>query len=369
MFILMTRVFEFSPRTTLFGGAFLFTFYYVSFSVLVQPLLKGALASAEDVGGIRGTEDDDTTRMLTRTRPRSESKSRHYQRMNSVTSDDGDLGRTHRNNNSNGRNDTDANANAKADSSSLSPIPSEEPVPGNDRTLASSTPDDAFQTTSEHNHNDSLLQPLSPSSSTVDIISDDDEEDGARAGSSTSFADKAVEEMSLSEQFELIGTLKHFMIPLFWVYFGEYVINTGINPTLGFTSMTHTAFFEYASFTYQVGVFISRSSRSYIAIRQVYWFPILQMANVLLFLAQSIFGLVDLPYLWLTLVMWEGLLGGGTYVNVFHQVKTDTPKEYAEWGMGVVSLSDSFGIVLAAILSIYLECWLGEHNGVDTGGC
>ena len=59
-----------------------------------------------------------------------------------------------------------------------------------------------------------------------------------------------------------------------------------------------------------------------------------------------------MPSIWIAfiLILWEGLLGGGCYVNAFNQVIIDLPKKDHEWTIAFVSIADSIGISLAGFL-------------------
>jgi battenin len=47
------------------------------------------------------------------------------------------------------------------------------------------------------------------------------------------------------------------------------------------------------------------------------------------------------------LIIWEGLLGGGCYVNAFNMVSIEIPQKDREFSMGVVSIADGIGIAAA----------------------
>ncbi len=57
-------------------------------------------------------------------------------------------------------------------------------------------------------------------------------------------------------------------------------------------------------------------------------------------------------------VFWEGLLGGGVYVNVFAEIGERVEVEGREFALGAVSVADSAGIVLAGVGGVGLEGWL-----------
>ncbi|RLV94354.1 Protein BTN1 [Spathaspora sp. JA1] len=175
-----------------------------------------------------------------------------------------------------------------------------------------------------------------------------------------------------------------YMLPLTTVYISEYVINQGISPTLLFPldELPHWLFSSYRDiyvvygFLYQLGVFISRSSISFgVRIKNLYILSALQFVNVVITVNQSIY---DLPFskIWplLVLILYEGLLGGFSYVNTFVSVSEQTSKSKREFSMGCVSMSDSLGIVVAGCINWWLEvrlCGLQVERGRDwclTGG-
>lgn len=69
--------------------------------------------------------------------------------------------------------------------------------------------------------------------------------------------------------------------------------------------------------TYQIGVFISRSSLSLFSTDQIWLMSILQFFNVLFFTYQAIFMVIPNIWIIIGIVFWEGLLGGCCYVNTF----------------------------------------------------
>ena len=71
------------------------------------------------------------------------------------------------------------------------------------------------------------------------------------------------------------------------------------------------------------------------------------------------------------MVFWEGLLGGGVYVNAFAEVGEQVGAEggWREFSLGAVSVGDSAGIVVAGVVGLGLEgalCgWQVERLGRD----
>lgn len=159
-----------------------------------------------------------------------------------------------------------------------------------------------------------------------------------------------------------------YMTPLCLVYISEYVINQGISPTLLFPleELPRWLFRSYRDiyvvygFLYQLGVFISRSSVNFgVRIRHLYVMAGLQFLNVVITLSQSLY---DFPFsrIWflLVLVLYEGLLGGLSYINTFMLVSEEVPAHRREFSMGCVTISDSLGVMIAGCINYVLETQL-----------
>ncbi|SCU92657.1 LAFA_0F12024g1_1 [Lachancea sp. 'fantastica'] len=174
----------------------------------------------------------------------------------------------------------------------------------------------------------------------------------------------------------ILSLVAPYMLPLATVYLFEYLINQGVSPTLLFPldeKHSHPFFFHkyrdiYVTYgtLYQLGVFISRSSGSLFRIKRLYFLSVLQGINLGLAICQSWFYLVRSVYPVMFLVFFEGLLGGASYVHTFKNIidKVDTSER--EFSLGAVSMSDSFGVLLAAFIGITLEPKLCSHQ-VDNG--
>ncbi|ODV84434.1 hypothetical protein CANARDRAFT_29282 [[Candida] arabinofermentans NRRL YB-2248] len=170
-----------------------------------------------------------------------------------------------------------------------------------------------------------------------------------------------------SLQAHILATVKRikpyilpYMAPLFTVYVSEYIINQGISPVLLFPieempfANYRDAYVTYGTL-YQLGVFISRSSGSFIRVKRV-WIPsILQMFNLVICIIQALFVIIPNIYFLFVLIFYEGLLGGLSYVNTFMLASEKTSLYEREFAMGCVGISDSAGIVLAATLAMFIE--------------
>jgi battenin len=99
---------------------------------------------------------------------------------------------------------------------------------------------------------------------------------------------------------------------------------------------------------YQLGVFISRSSSSFIRIHNIYLPSILQFCILLFLIFQSLFVIIPSIYPLFIIIFCEGILGGLVYVNAFHEVQerehADGDREFA-LGAGISPL-ENFGLTV-----------------------
>ncbi|CAI2732482.1 unnamed protein product [Schistosoma spindalis] len=144
------------------------------------------------------------------------------------------------------------------------------------------------------------------------------------------------------------------------VYFFEYLINQSLFELLYFqnTRLTAPEQYRWYQVLYQTGVFLSRSSVSFIQFKTTWIMSLLQAMNFVICLLQVIYSYI--PYIWIMFIVifYEGCLGGLTYVNTFYNVLQETSPIYRESAMAMATVSDSIGVAGAGFLSIYLHNWL-----------
>lgn len=153
--------------------------------------------------------------------------------------------------------------------------------------------------------------------------------------------------------------LSTYMLPLALVYFSEFLINQGVLGTLTkFRDQKHYNIprtYRTFQFVYQIGVFVSRSSLSFIKIPALWLLATLQVLNLIFFILSSIFVLLPNRNTAILFVFWEGLLGGGTFVNAFYRLRTEAPESLREWCLATTTIADTSGVSLAAFLSLWVE--------------
>ncbi|KAM7534683.1 hypothetical protein Aperf_G00000116576 [Anoplocephala perfoliata] len=143
------------------------------------------------------------------------------------------------------------------------------------------------------------------------------------------------------------------------VYFFEYLINQALFELVYFENgMTQAQQYRWFQVTYQCGVFASRSSLKLFKVRRTWILAILQGLNFILFLIQVLRPYIVSIFAFFSLIAFEGILGGISYVNTFHRVLTVSDLNTREYTMSIAALSDSFGITGAAFAAIPLHNWL-----------
>ncbi|EGD82751.1 hypothetical protein PTSG_03402 [Salpingoeca rosetta] len=155
-----------------------------------------------------------------------------------------------------------------------------------------------------------------------------------------------------------------FMLPLFVVYWSEYMINQGIfeNMLWPHQHISTDAQYRLYQLLYQIGVFLSRSSLAIFALSSV-WIPaVVQMANFAVLFVEA--RVHFFPGIWLTCIwiIFEGLLGGLVYVNAFALISKRTKPEHREFSMSIASVADSCGIALAGACSLAINAYLRHHQ-------
>lgn len=163
-----------------------------------------------------------------------------------------------------------------------------------------------------------------------------------------------VPRQSFKDKINLVPGLMKYMIPLGLVYFFEYFINQGLYELVEFQGiwLSHPEQYRWLQVDYQIGVFISRSSVNLVTINKIWIMAVLQFFNVIILLFEALF--YYMPSIWLVFafVLWEGLLGGGAYVNTFYRMSTEIPRADRKVSLGIATMADSIGIALAGWLSM-----------------
>lgn len=157
------------------------------------------------------------------------------------------------------------------------------------------------------------------------------------------------------------------MANLSLVYFLEYTITTSFTVAnaqqiINLDSKREDEFvyenaFIIFNLCYQFGVFISRSSLSFVKIKRVWMITIAQgilftfyMLNATVFFCHNI-------YVLFFMMIFVGLMGGAQFVNVIYLIKQSDKlhKNDKELALNMTSMCNDAGILLASILSLVLS--------------
>ncbi|CAK9008602.1 Protein BTN1 [Durusdinium trenchii] len=192
----------------------------------------------------------------------------------------------------------------------------------------------------------------------------------SNASSEHSASEVITGQLSAKERFCFIAGLWPYMVPLFLVYAAEYTIQAGFWAAMGFPVTNRSsrhAWYKWANFTYQIGVFISRSSFVLICkSRKILWLGgILQVIMVGFFGAAATTPFGDW---WLIApALFVGFLGGGVYVGAFTLISQEQDPAFVELALSSASVADTFGIITANILGLIVQgCVFGQMKVLDT---
>ncbi|CAJ1443808.1 unnamed protein product [Effrenium voratum] len=203
--------------------------------------------------------------------------------------------------------------------------------------------------------------------------SSDDSESAISEGSAStehSESEVATGKLTSKERFTFILSLWPYTLPLFVVYAAEYTIQSGFWAAMGFPVTNHTSrvhWYKWSNFTYQVGVFISRSLFVLICkSRKILWTGAgLQIVMAVFFglAATKPFG----NWWLLAPAFVTGLLGGGVYVGAFSLIAQEQHPAYVELALSSASVADTFGMILANVLGLIAQgCIFGQMQITDT---
>ncbi|XP_037034003.1 battenin isoform X2 [Bradysia coprophila] len=166
--------------------------------------------------------------------------------------------------------------------------------------------------------------------------------------------DADVASFGIKEKVMYLPSLMKYMIPITMVYFLEYFINQGLFELVYFPNiwLDKKSQYRWLQVDYQLGVFVSRSSVNFVTLEKIWLMSVFQFFNVIIILLEVIY--FYMPSIWIifAVVFWEGLLGGGAYVNTFYRMSKEVPLSKRKFALGVVPIGDAIGIALAGVAAI-----------------
>lgn len=167
-------------------------------------------------------------------------------------------------------------------------------------------------------------------------------------------SDGSSDKFTIGDKIRFIPTLLKYMLPLGLVYLFEYFINQGLFELIFFDNIwiDQSTQYRWLHVDYQIGVFISRSSVNVFQLNRIWIMSVFQFANILLLLTEVVTFVTPSIWIVFVVVLWEGLLGGGAYVNTFYRMSKEIPANRMKFAMGIVPVSDAIGIALAGALAM-----------------
>ncbi|PSN31286.1 hypothetical protein C0J52_22287, partial [Blattella germanica] len=168
------------------------------------------------------------------------------------------------------------------------------------------------------------------------------------------------ESLTLKEKICMIPGLLRYMVPLTLVYLFEYFVNQGLYELIYFPNIWLTQEEQYRWFQvdYQIGAFLSRSSVNLTFNRRIWILAVIQFFNMVFFVFEAMYLFVPSIWIILTVILWEGLLGGATYVNTFYRISMEVSPEKRGFAMGLTSISDAIGIGFAGAIAVPVHNFL-----------
>eukprot|EP01084_Bolivina_argentea_P258221 435231_1 len=171
---------------------------------------------------------------------------------------------------------------------------------------------------------------------------------------------------------KMLMSLWRIAFALFLVYFCEYTMMTGTWSSMGthiHEESSRQEFYTYSNWCYQTGVWISRTWGILLPVTKplhLWYMSFSQLFLLLFFLAVCYWrfwtGVSIYP-----LCIVAGLFGGATYVNAFALVSRMVPANIKERIIGGISVSDTFGIVMADIAGLFIQGCMYRHHSIPGG--
>ncbi|KAF0717441.1 Aste57867_2294 [Aphanomyces stellatus] len=159
-----------------------------------------------------------------------------------------------------------------------------------------------------------------------------------------------------------------YMLPLVLVYAAEYAMMAGTWAAIGFPIADPAAralFYRDAGFTYQIGVFVARSSGTWLRLQRRSLL-LLALMQVVLFVFFYAVACVQPPQLYnfglLLPCFVVGCVGGLVYVNAF-TLLSDEVLDHKEFALAAASVSMNMGVLSADITSLFIQgCLYSMHR-------
>ena len=153
------------------------------------------------------------------------------------------------------------------------------------------------------------------------------------------------------------------------VFFAEYVMQSGVWSAIGFppdSSSAREEFYAYANWSYQLGVFLSRSSGMLFqpSLTMLWYLPLLQTLLLGFFWVDAI---VELWYGYSLLVLCviAGLAGGAIYVHGFKLLSASQQSNTRELACSSAIVASDLGVLIGSIAGLYIQACIYARQDID----
>uniref|UniRef100_A0A0K0DAR1 Battenin n=1 Tax=Angiostrongylus cantonensis TaxID=6313 RepID=A0A0K0DAR1_ANGCA len=173
------------------------------------------------------------------------------------------------------------------------------------------------------------------------------------------------------QRLKVIQGLLRYIIPLASVYVTEFVINQGLLELIIFDcqhsfgtsprsqykwfQVHYLSAFHKGTVMYPIGVFVSRSSIKLVQLNMIsiaFLLPLLQFLNMVFLIFNAIYAFVPHFGVMCAIILYEGLIGGASYVNTFYHIHKKVDASIREFALSTVIIGDTIGLLIAGILAI-----------------
>ncbi|KAF0698702.1 Aste57867_10702 [Aphanomyces stellatus] len=185
---------------------------------------------------------------------------------------------------------------------------------------------------------------------------------------STLLPSPELQPLGFKDGVRLTLSLWPYMVPLFIVYAAEYSSMAGTWAAIGFPlddAEARTHFYRNAGFAYQGGVFLARSSGTWIRLQRwsIMALSLLQVALFGFFFAVATYTPHAIyNYGLIVPCIITGIIGGLVYVNSFTLLADEVP-HYKEFALAASSVAMNVGVLVADVAGLYIQgCLYAMHR-------
>ena len=186
---------------------------------------------------------------------------------------------------------------------------------------------------------------------------------------------------SWREKFAIAREIFPCITFLYVAYYSGYLANQGVITTLGFDNSPFSPrdHYQYYTLSYQFGKFLGRSHilitsctfpslLRYISVQKTWILAMVELAHLLFFVFCSWYRFVPHVAIIIIICGTGGFTEGSVFVNtarVVSEMFHDTSQR--EFGMGLVTVGSSGGVLSAGLMGMYVEPHLKKHCLDDLG--